>query len=150
MKIDLRDFREFLRARKLKTTKARRLVFQEIISSSNVHPNASEIHQRLTRRGEKVSLASVYRTLGLLVKSGLVSQVDLGEDHSHYESEGAKAGHGHLICLSCGAVKEFSDPRIPRMIGRIGEGRGFELDRFSIQAFGYCGRCGGKRSRGRA
>jgi Fur family ferric uptake transcriptional regulator len=147
MTVELRDFREILRARKLKATRARRLVFQEIVSSSDIHPNASEIHQRLTGRGEKVSLASVYRTLGLLVKSGLVSQVDLGEDHSHYESEGAKAGHGHLICLSCGAVEEFSDAPIHRRIVRIGDGRGFELDRFSIQAFGYCGRCRAKKPR---
>jgi Fur family ferric uptake transcriptional regulator len=141
MTAELGDLREYLHARKLKATRTRRLIFQEIIASSDAHPNASEIHQRLTRRGEKVSLASVYRTLSLLVKSGLVSQVDLGEDHSHYESEGPKAGHGHLICLSCGSVTEFSDPNIHRRISRIGKDRAFALDKFSIQVFGYCGKC---------
>jgi Fur family ferric uptake transcriptional regulator len=140
------DIPRILRARKLKATRARRLVFEEIVSSSEIHPNAAEIHQRLTRRGEKVSLASVYRTLGLLVRSGLVSQVDLGEDHSHYESEGAKAGHGHLVCRACGAVLEFSDSKIPRLIGRVGEDHGFAVDRFSIQAFGYCRKCAGKKT----
>lgn len=141
MMAELEDLREYLHARKLKATRTRRLIFQEIITSSDGHPNASEIHERLTRKGEKVSLASVYRTLALLVKSGLVSQVDLGEDHSHYEPEGAKAGHGHLICLSCGAVTEFSDTQIHRLIGRIGKDHAFELDKFSIQVFGYCGKC---------
>jgi len=141
MTAELGDLREFLHARKLKATRTRRLIFQEIIASSDAHPNASEIHQRLTRKGERVSLASVYRTLSLFVKSGLVSQVDLGEDHSHYEPGGPKAGHGHLICLSCGSVTEFSDPKIHRLIGRIGRDRDFGLDKFSIQAFGYCGKC---------
>ena len=141
MTAELGDLREYLHARKLKATRTRRLIFQEIIASPGAHPNASEIHQRLTRRGEKVSLASVYRTLSLLVKSGLVSQVDLGEDHSHYEPEGPKAGHGHLICLSCGSVMEFSDPNIHRRIGSIGKDHAFALDKFSIQVFGYCGKC---------
>jgi len=141
MMAELEDLREYLHARKLKATRTRRLIFQEIITSSDGHPNASEIHERLTRKGEKVSLASVYRTLALLVKSGLVSQVDLGEDHSHYEPEGAKAGHGHLICLSCGAVTEFSDTQIHRLIGRIGKDHAFKLDKFSIQVFGYCRKC---------
>jgi len=149
MKAEWSEVRDVLRSRKLKATRARRLVFQEIVSSSDIHPNAAEIHDRLTARGEKVSLASVYRTLGLLVRSGLVSQVDLGEDHSHYESEGAKAGHGHLICLSCGAVEEFSDAAIHRRIGKIGDGRRFGVERFSIQAFGYCRRCRSKKARGR-
>jgi Fur family ferric uptake transcriptional regulator len=141
MTAEFRDLREYLHAHKLKATRTRRLIFQEIVTSSDGHPNASEIHDRLTRKGEKVSLASVYRTLALLVKSGLVSQIDLGEDHSHYEPEGAKSGHGHLICLSCGAVMEFSDPKIPRLIGRIAKGHSFELDKFSIQVFGYCPKC---------
>jgi Fur family transcriptional regulator, ferric uptake regulator len=145
VKAEKGDVLGILRGRGLKATRARRLVFEEIVASSDVHPNAAEIHQRLTRRGERVSLASVYRTLGLLVRNGLVSQVDLGEDHSHYEPGGARAGHGHLICLGCGAVLEFSDPKIRRLIGRVGESRGFAVDRFSVQAFGICGACAAKK-----
>jgi len=130
-----------LRARKLKTTRTRQLIFAEIVASRHVHPNAGDIQRRLRAKGHRVSLATIYRTLRLLVESGLVSQVDLGEDHSHYEAEGPKAGHGHLICLSCGIVMEFTDGGIHKTIGAIGASRGFALDKSSIQVFGYCRKC---------
>jgi Fur family ferric uptake transcriptional regulator len=135
------DLRAHLHARRLKMTKTRQLIFSEVVSTRDIHPNAHEIYGRLVKKGHRISLATVYRTLGLLVKSGLVSQVDLGEDHSHYEPEGPKTGHGHLICLSCGAVREFADDKFQRTIGKIGKANAFELDKFSIQVFGHCRKC---------
>lgn len=139
--MELKRFKEFLNSQKLKFTRTRRLVFEEIISDTDVHPNAYEIHRRLKRRGERISLATVYRTLNLLVKSGLVSEVDFGEDHSHYEPEIDRASHGHLVCLSCGAVKEFSHEKIRAIISKIGKESRFKTDKFSIQVFGYCKNC---------
>lgn len=141
MNKELDDLKAHLRARRLKATRTRQLIFAEIVSTRDFHPNAYEIFRRLGKKGHKISLATIYRTLRLLVESGLVSQVDLGEDHSHYEPEGSKTGHGHLICLSCGTVKEFAEAKIQRTIGRIGKANGFELDKFSIQVFGYCRKC---------
>lgn len=141
MNQDIEDLKAVLRARKLKATRTRQLIFAELVATKNIHPNASEIFKRLARSGRKISLATVYRTLRLLVESGLVRQVDLGEDHSHYEPERPKTGHGHLICLSCGIVREFADDTIQRTIGKIGKGKGFKLDKFSIQVFGYCQKC---------
>ena len=141
MNPNIEDFRAVLRARNLKATRTRQVIFAELVARKNIHPNAYEIFKRLEKRGRKISLATVYRTLRLLVASGLIRQVDLGEDHSHYEPEGPKTGHGHLICLSCGTVKEFADGTIERTIGKIGKGQGFEIDKFSIQAFGFCRKC---------
>lgn len=137
----LNVFRNYLRSHKLKFTRARRLVFEEIVSSTEVHPNAYEIHRKLKSKGHIVSLATIYRTLNLLVRSGLVSEIDLGEKHSHYEPEILKAGHGHLVCLSCGQVKEFSHENIKKTISRIGKKNQFKTDKFSIQVFGYCEDC---------
>jgi Fur family ferric uptake transcriptional regulator len=117
------------------------MIFDEIFQGREVHPNAYEIFNRLKAKGRKVSLATIYRTLSLLVKSGMVSAIDLGENHSHYEPGIRRSGHGHLICLSCGKVKEFSDSVIPSTIGKIGRENKFQLDKFSIQVFGYCGSC---------
>jgi Fur family ferric uptake transcriptional regulator len=141
MKKEFQELCDYLRAHKLRVTRTRQLIFQEIVSSPEFHPNVYEIYQRLKKKRSKVSLATVYRTLGLLVRSGMVSQIDLGEDHSHYEPKGPKAGHGHLICLSCGKVTEFSDDNIRMTIGKVGKENAFELDKFSIQVFGYCAGC---------
>lgn len=144
MKNDFQRFGAYLRGRGLKLTRTRELIFREIFARPARHPNAEEIHQRLKAQKKRVSLATIYRTLNLLVKSGLVSSVDLGEDHSHYEPEDGQAAHGHLICLSCGKVLEFSQLEIQGAIDRIGAEKGYRLDKFSIQVFGFCRDCGKK------
>jgi Fur family ferric uptake transcriptional regulator len=123
-------FEDFLRTNGLKATATRRLIFREIMASTSAHPNADEIHLRLRNR-----------TLGLLVRSGLVGRVDFGENHAHYEREGLRAGHGHLICLSCGRVLEFADSAVQGALGQIGEEYSFRLDKFSLQIFGSCADC---------
>ncbi|MFB0565757.1 MAG: Fur family transcriptional regulator [Candidatus Aminicenantaceae bacterium] len=141
MKRELERFNDYLSSEKFKITKTRKLIFEEIVSSKSVHPNAYEIHRSLKKKGKNVSLATIYRTLNLLVKSGLVSEVDLGENHSHYEPDDIHTGHGHLVCLSCGRVKEFSHDKIRTIIARIGREGSFTMDKFSIQVFGYCSNC---------
>lgn len=142
--MDLQAFKYLLSSQGLKFTKGRRLVFEEIFSSAKVHSNAYEIHRKLRSRGEKVSLATIYRTLNLLVRSGIVSEIDLGEKHSHYEPEIVKAAHVHLICHSCGQVKEFSHEEIREIISKIGRENQFNMSKFSIQVFGLCKDCQNK------
>ncbi len=144
MKKEFGDFKSFLRGRGLKVTRTRALIFEEIFAAPTVHPNAEEIYRKLESKKKRVSLATIYRTLNLLVKSGVVSAVDLGEDHSHFEPEWDRTAHGHLICLSCGRVQEFSRREFQAAIDRIGKEKGFKLDKFSIQVFGFCRACGKK------
>lgn len=139
--MEFKAFKDYLKIQRLKFTRTRHLIFREIFIDKSVHPNAYEIHRKLKGKGEKVSLATIYRTLNLLVKSGLVSEIDFGEKHSHYEPEISKQAHGHLICLSCGKVKEFSHGNIQRIINKIGKEGNFKTDKFSIQVFGYCKDC---------
>lgn len=141
MKREFKNLQSFFRSRKLKVTRTRRLIFNEILTSSTIHLDAFEIYNRLKKKKHKVSLATVYRTLNILVKSGLVSQIDFGEDHSHYEPEFDKVAHGHLICLSCGEVREFSNEKIKKTIHKIGGENKFQLEKFSVQVFGFCERC---------
>jgi len=140
---EFETLQDTLRSRKLKLTRTRLAVFQEITAWPNAHANASEIHERLRKKGARVSLATIYRTLNLLVKTGFVSQVDLGESHSHYEPDMVKIGHGHLVCLSCGKVREFSQARIRSLMAEVAENKDFELGKFSIQVFGVCRKCKG-------
>lgn len=140
-------FEAYLREHGLKVTRARKRVFKEILSSPGVHPNAEDIHRRLRAKKRPVGLATIYRTLNLLVRSGLVTAIDLGESHSHFEPEWDRSSHGHLICLSCGRVQEFSHSEIQEAINRVGEEMGYFLDKFSIQVFGRCRACSADRRR---
>jgi Fur family ferric uptake transcriptional regulator len=138
-------FEAYLRKHGLKMTRARERVFREILSSPGVHPNAEEIHRRLRVKKKPVGLATIYRTLNLLVRSGLVAAIDLGESHSHFEPDWNRISHGHLICLSCGRVQEFIQAEIQQAVRRIGREKGYRLDKFSIQVFGYCKNCTAER-----
>ncbi len=146
--MELESFKHYMKRKKLKFTRARQLIFEEIFSDRTVHPNAYEIHRRLEKKGETVSLATIYRTLNLLVKAGLVSEIDFGESHSHYEPEISREVHGHLVCLSCGRVKEFSHATIQKILSRIGRESQFKTDKHSIQVFGYCKDCQKEYKRG--
>ena len=138
-------FQGYLRSHGLKMTRARELVFREILSAPGIHPNADEIRRRLRAKKKEIGLATIYRTLNLLVRSGLVTAVNLGECHSHFEPEWNETAHGHLICLSCGRVQEFAQAGIQDAIRRIGEEKGYRLDKFSLQVFGFCRDCETKR-----
>jgi Fur family ferric uptake transcriptional regulator len=145
MREEFSRFQAYLRSRGLKMTRARELIFREILSAPGIHPNADEIRRRLQAKRRNIGLATIYRTLNLLVRSGLVSAVDLGEGHSHFEPEGIEAAHGHLICLACGRVEEFAQTGIQEALHRIGEEKGYRLDKFSLQVFGFCRDCKAKR-----
>lgn len=145
MNAEFARFQHYVRSRGLKMTRARELVFREILSAPGVHPNADDIRRRLQSKKKDVGLATIYRTLNLLVRSGLVTAVDLGEGHSHFEPEWKETAHGHLICLSCGRVQEFAQAGIQDAVKRIGEEKGYRLDKFSLQVFGYCRACEPKR-----
>jgi Fur family ferric uptake transcriptional regulator len=127
-------------------TRARELVLREILSAPGIHPNADEIHRRLRAKKKELGLATIYRTLNLLVRSGLVTAVDLGEGHSHFEPDWSQSAHGHLICLSCGRVQEFAQAGIQDAVRQIGEDKGYRLDKFSLQVFGFCRECEAKRA----
>ena len=81
------------------------------------------------------------RTLDLLVKSGLVRRVHLGEDHYHYERVTKGSHHDHLVCTTCGAVIEFHDARLEELQNEICRRKKFVPTFHNLQILGICGAC---------
>ena len=102
-------FRQFLDGDGLKFTPERRLILQEVFRNHR-HFEADDIVIGLRNRGSRVSRASIYRTLHLLVGSGLLINVYSAEKHGHYEHTFGHDHHDHLICTECGRMIEISDP----------------------------------------
>jgi Fur family ferric uptake transcriptional regulator len=72
------------------------------------HLSAEEVHQRLLREQERVSLATVYRTLRLLSSMALLQELELPEGGRRFELAGdAHRDHHHLVCVRCGRTEEF-------------------------------------------
>lgn len=119
-----------------------RAALLSIIQESSEHLDAEEIHRRARDRGERVSLATVYRTLELLKKLRLVDELHLWDEHHHYESRLAQE-HCHLLCRVCGRVTELSGSIVKQMKSLAGRGNGFQIERSQIDFEGVCERCQG-------
>ena len=145
MKVDgqqlLETFRRYLRDRSLPVTH-QRLAVAEVIFFAGDHVSAEDIAGRVATRSGPVGTATVYRTLELLVESGLVTEHDFGEGFKRYEpGSGGGEPHEHCICSSCGAVTEFSNDRLERMIALLAEEVEFRPHRHRLEIYGLCRRC---------
>lgn len=137
----VQNFEVFLRDQGLKLTSERSALVQEIFST-HYHFEADELLFKMKQKGVKISRATVYRTLELLVKSGLVRRVHLGEDHYHYEHVSDKnAHHDHLICTTCGTVIEFHDEDLEQRQREICERKKFTPTFHNLQILGVCDAC---------
>lgn len=107
------------------------------------HLDAAEIHRLARRRNPRLSLSTVYRTLGLLKGLDLVEELHLGEEHHHYEAKAEE--HHHLVCLGCGKVIECC---VREDLQVLGARHGFSVVSAQVELLGYCPDC--RKRRGEA
>jgi len=127
----------------LRYTHQRQDIWDEL-SASDEHRDAEEIYLALYNSGLKVSRATVYRTIDVLVKNNLVRKLDLGDGRARYENKMDTAHHDHLICVQCGKIEEFMDNVIENRQEVIVENFGYRLIRHIHQLFVICDECGSK------
>ena len=137
---EITRFQDFLQQQGLKLTAERTALVREIFSI-HYHFEADELLFKMKEKNVKISRATVYRTLELLVKSGMVRRVHLGEDHYHYEHVTGNSHHDHLICTTCGGVIEFHDEELERLQLAICEKKKFTPTFHNLQILGVCDAC---------
>lgn len=145
--VDAREkqhFLTFLRERGMRVTQERLVLFDEIFSRHG-HIDAEDLLDGLKERGEKISRATVYRNLDLLVDCGLVSKVRLGRNRFLYEHVHDGLRHDHLVCAECGRVVEFVSPGIAALQTEICRAHGFVPDEHTLQISGLCVDCAEQR-----
>jgi Fur family ferric uptake transcriptional regulator len=133
-------FQAYLKRRGLKLTSERRDLFDEIFRRHE-HFEADEILFRMKKKGRKISRATIYRGLELLVAAGVVGRVRVGEEGYRYERLHAGQHHDHMICVSCGKIIEFYEPRIEKLQDEVCERAGFRALTHSHQIRGLCRDC---------
>ena len=139
-------FQTFLLEQGLKLTTERTALVREIFAT-HYHFEADELLFKMKEKGLKISRATVYRTLELLVKSNMVRRVHLGEDHYHYEHVTGNSHHDHLICTTCGTVIEFHDETLEQRQREICERKKFTPTFHNLQILGVCDSCRRKGER---
>ena len=135
------DFKGTLHAQGKRLTGQRKLILQ-MLEEAGGHLDAEAVFERAHKRDEQVSLATVYRTLQLLKKMGLVDQHFTSREHDRevYEPVGA-AEHYHFSCLKCGKVVEFQSPLIDRARKQLAQELGINIIHGCACFEGYCANC---------
>jgi Fur family ferric uptake transcriptional regulator len=129
---------ESMRSQGLRLTSQRRLV-TEMVFGTKEHFTAESLLSLCRRRDDKVSRATVYRTLAFLVRAGLIRQVGLGQQSPQYDPNFADAPrHGHFVCVDCQKVIEFHDHCLDVRESIVTKDHGFSPQRVSLQIEATC------------
>jgi len=133
-------FHRWLRERHLPVTRQRDLVARVVFTATE-HLSVEGVERRLRERDEHVGTATVYRSLDVLVASGLVRAHDFGEGFRRFEPLLSPGQHGHLICSRCGRVTEFSTERFERLLPIVADEEGFQHQAHRVEIRGICRNC---------
>jgi Fur family ferric uptake transcriptional regulator len=134
-----KQLQQLLTEKKLKKTSQRALIWGALLESKG-HPSVEEIRDNLLQQGHRIGLATIYRTIKILLQSGFVRQSKL-HGTTRYEPVIKQPNHLHFICNSCGSTVEFPSRKIENLIKRATEQHDFE-ERYSRYAiFGLCKFC---------
>ncbi len=130
-------FRNFLKSEKNRITPERFEVLEAALEYDG-HFGADDLYILMKNSNSRVSRATVYKTLELLAQCDLLSKRNFGDGLTRFESSFKRQVHDHLICVDCGKIIEFTDPRIKQLPEEISESLGFNFESYSFNIFGRC------------
>lgn len=110
--------------------------------SSLRHLNAEDVHRVLLLEGSGLSCKTIYRILAQFERTGILRSCRFKHGATVYELNDGPA-HDHCICVMCGRISEFSDPRLDFLKRRVAEARGYALRSSSLTLYGVCSSCRG-------
>jgi Fur family transcriptional regulator, ferric uptake regulator len=120
--------------RGLKMTGQRRVIAR-VLSDASDHPDVEELYRRAAALDERISIATVYRTVRLLEEKGILERRDFGGGRARYEPT-EHGHHYHLIDIETGKVVEFSDAEHEALLQKIAARLGFDLVSMRLELFG--------------
>jgi Fur family ferric uptake transcriptional regulator len=145
--IDLEHFRALLHAymakKGLRSTDQRRLIVETFFHAQN-HVSIEDLLALVRAQDPRVGYATVYRTLKLLTECGVAYERRFGDGLTRYELADESTHHDHLICVECGDITEFEEPRIEALQEEIAKRYGFELRTHKHEMYGVCPKCRAK------
>ena len=118
----------------IRITGQRKLII-EVLQKSKDHPDVEELFKRANAIDNKVSIATVYRTVRLLQDTGILSRLEFNDGKSRFE-DAVREHHDHLIDIDSGEVIEFVDNEIEKIQNKIAERLGFDLVGHKLELYG--------------
>ena len=112
-----------------------RKIIAEVMSKADDHPNVDELHRRVNKLDQKISIATVYRTVKLFEESGIIAKHDFKGNKSRYEQT-TEEHHDHLIDVNTGDIIEFVDEDIEKLQTKVAEKLGYKLVDHRLELYG--------------
>lgn len=139
MRFSEKKIATILRQHGYKFTPQRRIVIQTVASSQD-HLTPAAIYERVHQEHPNIGLVTVYRTLDILAKLGLICELHAGGSCRSYTT-GASEHHHHLICSNCGKVVDFSGYDLSQLEQRLSLETGFDIKDHLLEFIGLCQAC---------
>ncbi|SNR41243.1 Fur family transcriptional regulator [Puniceibacterium sediminis] len=121
-------------AKGLRMTEQRRTIAQ-VLEEATDHPDVEELYARASARDDRISIATIYRTVKLFEEAGILDRLEFGDGRARYE-DAERDHHDHLIDMQSGEVIEFVDPEIEALQEKIAAKLGYRLKGHRLELYG--------------
>lgn len=130
-----------LRKEGFRITPQRVAIVHHVLNTES-HPSAEELHSAVRKKHPMVSLATVYKTLELLKKNGMVRELDFPTG-ARYDSNLEK--HVNLVCVRCGRIDDMDESSLGELESRVAKKARYSILGGRFELYGYCSQCQGKK-----
>jgi len=138
-------FSAYLQKAGHRKTRERFAILEEVYSRDD-HFDADTLYMGMKSKNFRVSRATVYNTLDLLVNCNLVTKHLFNSGNAVYERAFGFYQHDHLVCKECGKITEFCDPRIHNINRKVAELMHFQVTEHKLTLYGLCANCVNKNT----